>query len=68
MTMTTEVSKRWWRSRTVWFNVAVAVFASLELSLGTLQPVLPAGWYAMAVIVVPLVNIALRRITTQPIA
>lgn len=64
MTMTTEVSKRWWRSRTVWFNVAVAVFASLELSLG----VLPAGWYAMAVIVVPLVNIALRRITTQPIA
>ena len=40
--MMIEQTKRWWRSRTVWFNVAVAVFASIELSLGVLQPVLPA--------------------------
>lgn len=67
MTMTTEVSKRWWRSRTVWFNVAVAVFASLELSLGVLQPVLSANWFVLISVAVPIINIMLRSVTTMPL-
>ena len=63
--MTTEVSKPWWHSRTVWFNTITAILASLELSFGVLQPVLPPQWYAAVVLVVTVGNIILRTITVQ---
>ena len=38
-------AKPWWKSKTLWVNIVVGGLASLELSMGLLQPLLPEGWY-----------------------
>lgn len=59
--------KSWWKSKTLWFNMIVAVLATLEATTGLLQPFLPGHWYAAVAIGLPVVNVILRVITTQGI-
>jgi small ligand-binding sensory domain FIST len=57
--------KRWWQSKTIWLNVIVGGLASLEATTGMLQPFLPEHWYVAVAVGLPIVNVALRTITTQ---
>lgn len=59
--------KPWWKSKTLWVNIVVAVLATLEAATGLLQPYLPAHWYVAVAVGLPVVNVILRVITTQGI-
>lgn len=60
-------AKRWWHSKTIWLNVIVGALASLEASTGLLQPYFPEHWYVIVAVGLPILNVALRTITTQPL-
>lgn len=59
--------KCWWKSKTLWFNAAVAALTALEASFSLLQPVLGDKAYPVLLTVLTVGNAALRVITTQPI-
>jgi hypothetical protein len=59
--------KPWYKSKTLWVNILVAVLATLEASTGLLQPYLPNHWYVAVAVGLPVINVVLRIITTQGI-
>lgn len=59
--------KYWRRSRTVIFNAMVAVLAALLDVMGLLQPFVTPRTFAVSMVVVTLVNVALRSVTRQPL-
>lgn len=59
--------KKWYQSRTLWFNIIVASLVALEASFSALQNFLPADIYAIAVPVLAIGNAVLRIVTTQGI-
>lgn len=61
------MSKKWYQSKTMLFNLLVASMLLIEQNLNFLQPLLPINIYALLSFVVPLVNVWLRVITTQGI-
>lgn len=60
--------KAWYQSKTLWVNAIVAALAALEVGTGILQPFLPANFYAMIAVGLPVVNAVLRIVTTQGLA
>lgn len=60
--------KAWYQSKTLWVNAIVAALAALEAGTGILQPFLPANFYAIVAVGLPVVNAVLRIITTQGLA
>jgi hypothetical protein len=57
--------KPWWQSKTLWVNTVVAALAALEMSTGLLQPFMPANFYTLIAVGLPVVNAILRVVTTQ---
>jgi hypothetical protein len=57
--------KPWWKSKTLWVNITIAVLVSLEATTGLLQPYLPEHWYVVVAVGLPIVNVVLRVITTE---
>lgn len=57
--------KPWWKSKTLWVNITIAVLASLEATTGLLQPYLPEHWYVVVAVGLPIINVVLRVITTE---
>lgn len=62
-----SLHKRWWRSKTLWFNAAAAALVAFEAASGVLQPLLPVNLYAAIAVVLPVVNAVLRVLTTHGI-
>ena len=60
--------KKWWQSRTLWFNAVVAGLVSLEASFSALHNLLPGNVYAIAVTALAVGNAVLRIVTTQGIS
>jgi len=64
-------SKPWYKSKTVWFNVATVVAAGTGFIVGNpaaILPFIPEAWSAPAALaIVGLVNVVLRAITTTGI-
>lgn len=60
--------KHWLRSRTVMINLLVAVLAVAIDNLHLLGPVLSPRVFAAAAYVLPIVNVILRVVTSQPLA
>lgn len=63
-----HTSKTWWRSKTLWFNLVVALAAAAEAGFAVLQPVLPVNAYAVLVFLLTVGNTALRVVTTTALA
>lgn len=59
--------KCWWKSRTLWVNAAAAALIALEAGTGLLQPLLPVPFYTALAVALPMVNAALRVVTTQAV-
>lgn len=59
-----RAAKPAWRSRTLWFNLAIAALAAAEAASGLLQPLLPGNVYGWLVFALTVGNAALRVITT----
>ena len=59
--------KCWWKSKTIILNAVAAGLVALEAGTGMLQPYLPANFYTIMAVGLPVLNAILRVITTQPI-
>jgi hypothetical protein len=59
--------KKWYKSKTLWFNLIVAGLAALETSFHFLQPVIPEIYYGVLITVLTIGNAILRIISTQTI-
>lgn len=62
-----DATKRFWHSRTLWFNAICAALGAAEASLGLLQASLPINAYGALAFVLAVGNTALRVVTTQPL-
>lgn len=60
--------KKWYQSKTIIVNAIVAALVALEAGTGLLQQFLPANFYAIIAVGLPIVNAILRVITTQAVA
>ena len=56
--------KPWYMSKTLWVNTIVAALVALESGTGLLQPFLPANFYAMVAVGLPIVHSILRVVTS----
>lgn len=56
--------KPWYMSKTLWVNTVVAALVALEAGTGLLQPFMPANFYAMVAVGLPVVNSILRVVTS----
>lgn len=59
-----EQAKPWWQSKTLWLNAIVLSLAAAEDHVGLLQPVLPVNFYQLVAFALPVLNAALRFLTT----
>lgn len=57
-------AKPWWASRTMRINGLVLALLAAEEHLNVLQPMLPVNIYSLVAFGLPVVNAALRVITT----
>jgi hypothetical protein len=57
--------KHWWQSKTLWFNVAIAVGTAVEASLHVLQAQYEPTFYLTIVAITAAGNIVLRTISNQ---
>ena len=65
-----RLSKPWYTSKTIWFNIAVVVGSALSgavVFLPMLQPILTPYVYAVAFFIIGVVNVVLRTITDKGI-
>lgn len=60
--------KNWYQSKTMWFNIISAVLVVLEAQLGVLTPLLPSDVAPWVLLGIPIINVVLRIVTTQPLA
>lgn len=56
--------KAWYTSKTLIINAMVAALVALEAGTGLLQPFMPANFYTMVAVGLPVINAVLRVITT----
>jgi len=56
------------RSRTVWWNILLALLASLEMFAGNLTVLFGQDVAASILLIGALCNLVLRTVTTQPLA
>ena len=66
--MTPEMLKGAFKSKTVWWNVLLALLASLEMFAGNLTTLFGQDVAASILLVGALANLVLRTITTQALA
>lgn len=57
--------KKWYRSRTLWFNTLCSALVALEGVTGLLQPYTGQSFYAAMCVVLPIGNAVLRTISTS---
>lgn len=60
--------KNWYQSKTMWFNIISAVLVVLEAQIGVLTPLLPSDVAPWVLLGIPIINVVLRIVTTQPLA
>ena len=58
-----KVVKAWYKSKTVWFNMALGAVGVLEASTGSLKPLL-GDQYGLVMIGVAMVGMMLRTVST----
>ena len=59
--------KPWWKSKTLWFNAIALALAAAESQLNLLQGALPGGLFTWLAFALPVINAALRFITTTAV-
>jgi hypothetical protein len=61
------INKKWYKSKLIWFNIALGVGTALEASLGIIQGYFDPRVYFGITGIAAGVNVLLRTITTQGI-
>lgn len=63
----TPAVKPWWQSKTLWVNALVLALAAAESQLQVLQGALPGGLFTWLAFALPVINAALRSITSTAV-
>lgn len=63
----TPAVKPWWQSKTLWVNALVLALAAAESQLQVLQGALPGGLFTWLAFALPVINAALRFITSTAV-
>lgn len=53
----------WIKSKTLWFNIVVAVLGIIEMNMSLMQPYLGDS-YGIIFMVIAVINVVLRTVTT----
>ena len=61
-----KVIKAWYKSKTIWFNLALGMVGVLEASTGTLKPLL-GDHYGVVMLGVAMAGMMLRTVSTTEI-
>jgi hypothetical protein len=64
------MNKVWYKSKTMWFNLAIVGGAAVDAAVGllpTVEPLLSQEIYAITFFVVGIVNVALRAVTSNAV-
>ena len=61
------MSKKWYQSKTLWFNGVSSSLIIAESNLHFLQPMLPVNVYVFFAFTLPIINMWLRLVSTQGI-
>ena len=61
------MKKPWYKSKTLILNAVAAGLVALEAGTGMMQPYLPANFYIIVAVGLPVLNAILRVVTTQGI-
>lgn len=59
--------KKWWKSKTILFNLIVTVLAATEASFSLVQSFVPVNIYAALSFILTVGNVGLRFISTQTV-
>ena len=59
--------KKWWKSKTLWLNVALGAASVAEANLGLLRETLGPQSYLGLITLAAGLNAALRFVTSQPV-
>jgi len=59
------MTKCWYKSKTLWFNAAIAALAALEASAQVLQPLVPGNVYAYGMMLLSVGNAVLRIVSAE---
>lgn len=62
------MAKPWWKSKTLWFNAAVAGLAALEANANLIQPYVPGNVYGWGMMLLTCGNAMLRFGTNQGVS
>lgn len=60
--------KKWYKSKTIWFNALVAASVAAETSFEILKPFLPVDLYAITTFALVVGNAFLRFVTTTGVS
>lgn len=61
-------AKPWWKSRTLWVNLASAILVVLEVKYEAIKPLVSPEVYQWLALLIPVANAALRAVTTAPLS
>ena len=59
-------SKKWYKSKTYWFNIAIAIVGLMQINVELFRNILGDNC-GIAVVIIGVVGILLRNTTTDPI-
>jgi len=59
---------KWYKSKTIWFNIIMTGLITLEASLSQLSNILPANWYGILATSLAVGNAMLRIISNTGIS
>lgn len=61
------MNKKWWKSKTLWFNVLVAIGAAFEAALSVIESYFDPRMYFVIIGLIAGVNVILRFVSNQGI-
>lgn len=59
------MTKQWWKSKTLWFNLLAATLLLAQQNIESLSGILPDSLVKPVAFALPIINIWLRAITTH---
>lgn len=61
------MNKKWYTSKTIWFNIVLGIVGVIEVNSAALQQALSPTMYGFGIVTISTVGVVLRAITTSAV-
>jgi hypothetical protein len=61
------MTKKWYKSKTIWFSIAIGIVGVVEANSGALQAMLTPAVYGISMIAISSIGVVLRTVTNTNI-